>query len=143
MDRSLPRDEPNTDASADRAALVLKGSIGLTCGRSGRPALGPLQQGQIFPFHPLLAPCQPPAGALPAPHRSALTGPAATFFISPRCIFHPVAQRLPYFAMLRGSFALSFESRVPSLRADPRPAETQCVTGSRRISSSCTQQMLL
>lgn len=31
MDRLLPRDEPNTDAFADRAVLVLKGSVALTC----------------------------------------------------------------------------------------------------------------
>lgn len=136
MDQLLPRDEPNTDAFADRAALVLKGSVALTCARSRRP-LGLYSKAKYSPCtspYGVPAPCH----ALPAAPRSALTGPVATFFMSPICIFSPVAQRLPYFAMLHGSLSLSFESRSPSLLA-----AKQCVTGSLRISSSCTQQMLL
>lgn len=49
MDQLLPRYDANTDAFADRAALVLKGSERLTCVRSGHPLALPPARAEYSP----------------------------------------------------------------------------------------------
>lgn len=98
MDQSLPRYEPNTDAFGDRAALVLQGSVGLTCARGGRP-LGLRSKAEC-------SPCQPPAVLSHSPsisahwpsrdllHFSHLHFSLSNFLILP-CYADPVLLRIP------------------------------------------------
>ena len=110
MDQLLPRYEPNTDAFADRAALVLQGSAGLTCARSGWP----LDLGSTAQRSPRSSPSRCASRSPRSPSVSA-RWPSHSLRVSYLCLSPSgsVTSLLCHAVQI----PFSFESRLPSLHA--------------------------